>query len=197
MKPIIRTRTVLEDEYETLYNHMKRDFPSNELAPFFAIKRNLEKKVYDGFFLTNDISNEKAEIGYAIVTAPDISEGEERKFALINYFAVLPEFRSKGHGSEFLKIICDLYSERILVIEVENPLAMKTDEQRTEALRRIKFYERTDFRILPTKKSKIFGVDMAIMANTGDNVGSVRKIMRDLYVPALGRQWLHFIDVKD
>lgn len=191
MNTILETRIIRENEYESLYKHMKRDFPSNELAPFFAIKRNFDKKIYDVFFLTESAGG--IDIGYAIITAP-----ENEKFALINYFAVFPDFRSKGYGNEFLKILCGIYPDRIFFVEVENPLALKKDKLYAEALRRIKFYERAGFRILPTAKAKIFGVDMAIMANTNGEVGSVRKIMHSLYISSLGsKQWLRFIDVRD
>jgi len=44
---------------------MKRDFPKGEIAPFFVIKRNLEKKIYDGYYLSG-----AADLGYALITAP-------------------------------------------------------------------------------------------------------------------------------
>lgn len=196
MKVILQIRVILENEYELLYKHMKRDFPANELAPFFVIKSNLEKKIYYGFFLTLTV-NDASEtlIGYVIITAP---EGESGRFALINYFAVLPDYRSKGNGSEFLKMLNGFYPERSFVVEVDDPSVAKNIEFQTEALRRIKFYEQAGFHILPTYKAKIFGADMIIMSNISGDVGSARKIMHDLYIPALGsKQWLRFIDVRE
>ena len=179
---------IQKDEYKELYSHMKRDFPANELPPFFAVKRNFDKTIYDGFYLTeNDL-----DIGYAVITAP-----ENLQYALINYFAILPEYRSKGYGSEFLRIILNHYSDRTLVLEADNPSVTKNAERRTEAERRVKFYERAGFYVIPTKKAKIFGVDMLIMANSQDENLNAREIMRALYLPAFdSKLWLRFIDVR-
>lgn len=186
---MIELRKIRENEYEELYAHMKRDFPSpGELAPFHSIKRNLDKNIYDGFIITENAED----IGYALITAP-----ENLSFALITYFAIYPDFRSKGFGSDFLNIITDRYSDRILVIEVSNPMAAKNDELREEAMRRVTFYERAGFRVIPTKKAKIFGVDMLIMASGQNENLNARDIMHALYFPAFdSKLWLRFIDVK-
>ena len=182
----MKIRDINKDEYKSLYSHMKRDFPANELPPFFALKRNFDKNIYDGFYLTEEIDK-----GYAVITAP-----ENLRYALLNYFAVLPEYREKGYGSEFLKIIINRYSKRVLVLEAEEPSAAKTTADREESLRRIKFYERAGFRVIPTKRAKIFGVDMVIMASGQDENLNVREIMHSLYLPSLGsKQWLRFIDI--
>ena len=57
-------REIHQDEYKELYNHMKRDFTSDERAPYFAIKHNLEKKIYDGFYMTDDNTKIRKRIEY-------------------------------------------------------------------------------------------------------------------------------------
>ena len=167
---------------------MKRDFPYNELQPFFSVKRNFDKNIYEGFYFTENV-----DMGYAIITAP-----KNLKYALINYFAVFPEYRAKGYGSEFLKIILNRYSDCILVLEADDPSAAKTPAAREEAIRRVKFYERASFHAIPTARAKIFGVDMVIMASGQNENLSAKKIMHSLYLPALGaKQWLRFIDIID
>lgn len=181
-------REICENDYETLYSHMKRDFPANELIPFWALKRNFDKGIYRGFFLTGETV-----IGYAIVTPP-----EGLQFALINFFAVLPEFRSQGYGTMFLRELTKLYHDRIFVLEVDDPAAAKTDELRDVAIRRVRFYERAGFSVVPTVKARIFGVDMLIMAGVHDGRLSAREVMHALYRPLLGsKQLLRFIDVRD
>ena len=167
---------------------MKRDFPHNELQPFFSVKRNFDKTIYEGFYFTENV-----DMGYAIITAP-----ENLKYALINYFAVFPEYRAKGYGSEFLKILLSRYSERTLVLEADDPSAAKTPTARDEAVRRVKFYERAGFHVIPTTRAKIFGMDMIIMANGQVENLSARETMHSLYLPALGAKlWLRFIDIID
>ena len=184
----METRNINKEEYKSLYSHMKRDFPHNELQPFFSVKRNFDKNIYEGFYFTENV-----DMGYAIITAP-----ENLKYALINYFAVFPEFREKGYGSEFLKIILNRYSDRILVLEADDPSAAKTTATHDEAVRRVKFYERAGFHVIPTTRAKIFGMNMVIMANGQDENLSAKEIMHSLYLPALGaKQWLRFIDIID
>ena len=185
---MIQIREICKGEYKELYSHMKRDFPANELPPFFAVKRNFNKNIYDGFFLTKYTFD----IGYAVITAPN-----NLQYALINYFAILPEYRSKGYGSEFLKIIVSRYSNRTFVLEAENSSTIQNAEQRNEAERRVKFYERAGFRVLPTERAKIFGVDMLIMASSQDEKLNARDIMHSLYLPAFDSKiWLKFIDIR-
>lgn len=46
---MLKIRKIRRDEYNELYPQMKRDFPANELPPFFAVKRNFNKNVYNRF----------------------------------------------------------------------------------------------------------------------------------------------------
>ena len=188
---MVQSREIRVGEYEMLYSQMELDFPvAGELAPFRAIKRSLEENIYDGFYFTKNA----VDIGYALITAP-----EHLEYALINYFAVLPEHRSKGYGSECLKNMLRRYCGRTLVIEVEDPSAASSVELCEEAERRIKFYERAGFRVLPTKRAKIFGVDMLIMASGGAECTAplnAREIMHALYLPAFASaEWLKRIDI--
>jgi|GEM_PF-1990423 len=206
MSPELSLKEIPSSAYETLYALMKRDFPAaGELAPFFAIKRNLDKGVYTGYFLTSGAENESAdtgappdaELGYMLLTAPHGMDS-----ALINYFAIYPAYRAQGYGSEFLKIVLSRYPNRVFVLEAEDPAAQKTDILRDAAQRRIKFYERAGFSVLPTAKARIFGADMLIMAGAREKKAcgniSARETMRALYLPAFGsKRWLRFIDVRD
>lgn len=168
---------------------MKRDFPANERPPFSAIRRNFKTHVYEGYFLTYS----GADAGYAIVIAP---EGNE--CALLLYFAIFPEMRGNGCGSGFLKIICERYNGRSIVLEVEDPAAANTEEKRLQTERRVRFYERAGFSMLPSSRVKIFGVDMRIMTNSNNFSGSLRELMHSLYLPAFtSKKWLRFIDVED
>ena len=180
-------RNIGKEECRALYSHMKRDFPANEIPPFFAVKQNFKKSIYAGFYLTGDI-----DMGYAVITAP-----ENLNCALLNYFAVFPEYRSKGYGSEFLKILLSRYSDRVFWLEADDPSAAKTGALREQAERRVRFYERVGFRVMPTARAKIFGVDMVIMASRQDKNLNAKDAMRALYMPALGTYWLRFIDIAN
>lgn len=193
---ILRIRDIRADEYRALYKHMRRDFPQSELPPFFVIKSNLKKKTGSGLFLVeepsadNNLVSEKI-LGYAIITAPENTES-----ALLLFFAILPEYRSSGRGGEFLKLIGGFYP--VLTLEAEDPAAAKTNELSEMAHRRVRFYERSGFRALPTARAKIFGVDMLIMTNVLYEVESARELMHSLYSGYLSSEkLLRFIDVQD
>ena len=186
---MLRLRDVGKGEYRALYAYMKRDFPGNERPPYFAVKGNLRRQVYTAMFLEQ--SGET--VGYAVVTAPAAAS-----FALVSYLAIAPKFRSRGLGSELLTLLIRRFAGRILALEVESPAAAESADIRALRERRIAFYRRAGFRIVPTVRAVIFGVAMEIMVNTEENVGSVREMMRGLYRPSLpSEHWLRFIDVVD
>jgi multimeric flavodoxin WrbA len=183
-------KAIPESDYEKLYRHMQKDFPlPGELAPFHAIKRNLESGKYQGFYL-----HDTDEVGYMVVTAP-----ENTRLVFGNYFAVYSEFRSKGLGTSFLDAILDKYRDRSFVIEVSDPAAAESAELRIEAEKRIKFYERAGFVVAPTAKAKIFGADMKIMVTNIYDGFSAREAMLALYTPSLGSSGhlINNIDVID
>ena len=185
-------RTVQTIGYKSLYAHMKRDFKTGGLAPYFAVKRNLETGVYDGFYITEHIGEFERDIGYAIVTAPEGS-----RLALLNYFAILPEYRCRGYGGRFLALLPGRYPNKRFVLETEDPRFVKDAAHRNDAARRVKFYERAGYIILPTAKAKIFGVNMLIMATGGEPI-SANEAINGLYEPALGKVLrLSAIDVED
>ena len=178
---MISIRPVEKNEYEDIYRHMKRDFPANEVPPYWAVWRALKRGVYSAFYM----EDEDIMAAYAIVTAPQGS-----RFALINYLAVLPEKRSSGYGGKFLSMLKESFAGRVLVVEVDARLKTVDKAEKETRIRRIKFYERHSFRLLPSLSVIIFGVDMEIMVNTQEDVGSVRDMMHELYIDALKYSFL-------
>ncbi len=186
---MLNIRNIEPNEYKALYENMSRDFPRSELPPFFSVKGNLRKRVYNGIFLSDD----GEDVGYSVITAP-----EGLSYALVNFLGVLPRHRSQGYGSRLLETISGRWRDRVIMLEVEAPLSAKDEVERRLRERRIAFYKKNGFRIVPTDTCRIFGVDMEIMANSEDPIGSVKEIMHSLYLPAFGsRPWLRFIYVKD
>ena len=171
----IEFKHIASGDYEKVYEYMLRDFPSpGELAPFFAIKHNLESGRYEGYFLY--VGNTEA--GYMIMTAP-----ENSRLVFGNYFAIHPELRAKGYGSAFLDSIIDKYRDRTIVIEVSDPTSSnkKTPSETETDFKRIAFYKRAGFAVAPTIKCRIYGADMLIMATNLYNGFSAREAMLSLY----------------
>lgn len=186
---MIGLRPVEKEEYRVLYDHMKRDFPADERPPFFVVKRHIRNQVYHAMFLTD----EEQPVGYAIVVAP-----EGMPFALIMFLAVLPEARGQSYGGKLLSLLEERYSGRTLALEVEAPDAARNEGERAVRERRIRFYERAGFCIVPVTHARIFGVEMQIMVNRTEKVLSVREMMRGLYAATFpSSKWLRHIDVAD
>ena len=167
---------------------MKRDFPSNERPPAFAVYNCIAKGLYEAYYFIDEAGREA---GYAVVTAP-----KEYSCALLNFFAVMPEMRGGGVGTTALAVLGAQYPDRVMLLEAEDPAHTQNDDKASTARRRLAFYNRAGYQTQPTRRAVIFGVPMVIMAsgNLPRDEG-VRQVMHALYKPTLGRAWLRHIDV--
>ncbi len=175
-------------ECETLYQQMMNDFPPSELIPYSNVRNNIKNGIFDAMYLTEDGIN----LAYAILTALDDIE-----YVIGNYLAVDISSRDKGIGSEFLKKIIEKYHGKIIVIEVEDPQGAATKDEKKMRERRICFYNSAGFRLVPTKRANILGVEMQIMANTDKKISNIREIINTIYSLSLEAQLLESIDVVD
>ncbi len=68
-------------------------------------------------------------------------------FLFLDYIAVKKEYRGRGSGSEFLKLLIDMDSIEFnhIILEVENPASGENIEQRQK---RIRFYRKAGARII-------------------------------------------------
>ena len=186
---MFRFRSIEKEESRVLYSHMKRDFPAAERPPFFVVKRLIAKQVYDAVFLME----EGLPVGYAVTVAP-----EGLAYALVVFLAILPGMRGQGYGGKLMEMLAQRFPGRILVLEVEDPAFAPNPEEKLIRQRRVRFYEQEGFRVISTARVKIFGVDMQLMVNTCEEVGSARRMMHSLYAPTFSSaRWLRHIDVAD
>ncbi len=177
------------EDTRALYRRMKRDFPSSERAPYFAVRRGVSSGLLEGYFmlLGGDIC------GYAVCTPLDSEES-----TLINYLAVEPEARGQGAGTALLGLLAERYPGHRLVLEVENPAFEKDAVKKDVMLRRISFYERAGYHIIDNVRYRLFGVEMLIMTSSGGPAGDVSALMRAFYLPALRNgRLMKFVEVID
>ena len=80
----------------------------------------------------------------------------------LNYFAIIPEKRGKGYGSEVILTLKKRYLERSIVIDIEDDAAESDNAEQRK--RRRAFYERLGFCAMPYRL-KIFGVPSVIMSS--------------------------------
>ena len=150
--------TVLKElslfEMEYVYNqHMKHDFPLSEINPLTMIKKLHKKGEYIGFGLFEDDSLRSYGL---FVPSPS-------KVILLDYLAVLPQYRQSGFGSVFLSDLRNfnhIYDG--VIIEVEDPEDSITNEEHQMQMKRIAFYEKNGF-IMTTIKSIQFNVNYLVM----------------------------------
>ncbi|MCD7918838.1 MAG: GNAT family N-acetyltransferase [Clostridiales bacterium] len=175
------------DELRIIYKeHIREDFPRGERRPFFCMEKLQKAGQYDcyGYYRDDNL------IAYACYILT-----QNGSYALLDYFAVVPELRGKGIGSEFLRSLNGNVSAKCGVfIEAESPDSAKTEEERQTRERRIHFYpsngaERTNSKCL------LFGVDYNILfISTCDAVdtqekGNQRHAVEELYHELYGRAY--------
>ncbi len=132
-------------------NELKRDFPPQELRPFSIISRLFEM---DEYFGLGAFEGEKL-IGYALIARPKAGT------PLLDYYAISPEKRGAGIGSEFIKNIREAAGGSIM-LEVEDPEHAENDDELKLRTRRIAFYDRAGVRMTGVR-ARVFGVYFAIM----------------------------------
>lgn len=109
-----------------IYNSlMVKDFPNDELKPFEMIKTFIieDKSIALGYY-ENDVLK-----GYATVLYAGNS-------LLLDYFAIISDYRGRGYGTCFLSELKDYFKNYdFLLIEAEN-------NESVTARKRIEFYKR-------------------------------------------------------
>ena len=131
------------------YGDMQSSFPAAELKPYKMMRDMLKSGQLTGYGAF--IDGRMAAYAYFVGNGAAV---------LLDYFAVLPEFRAGGVGSEFLtalKTRCE--KADYILFEVETP---PSDDPKLIENRRIAFYRRLGVRLTPVK-SRFFGVDYTVL----------------------------------
>ena len=127
----------------------KEHFPVEELKPAAVIERLLEEDAYEGLGL---FDGERL-AAYALFA--QIPKGGT---LLLDYYAVLAEYRNSGMGSLFLDNMRQFYKEReMILLETEAPAAAKDKAEYTLRMRRNGFYERNGA-VLTKIRSRVYDV---------------------------------------
>lgn len=143
-------------EFKDLYRkHIVQDFPSNERPNLEGFRRRILKNNEQVFIF----EEEEIKKGYCLVA--DLEE-----YVLVTFLAVYKENRGQGIGTKILKELKEKYSEKKgILLEVENPEYIENEKEKNTALKRIKFYEKSNFKIVPDLNVKLYLVDFKIMVN--------------------------------
>lgn len=150
-------RLLEREELIALYNeHMKVDFPPDELKPLSWLLNMLETGLYEPYGLFQDGKL----TAYALYW-----KTEQDAYVMLDYFAVVRDQRNRGVGSSLLRDMLDRFCTqegRGVFGEVEAPIS---GDEEIDALRRrrLGFYDRAGFRQMGFR-TKIFGVSYIVIA---------------------------------
>ena len=145
------------DHIKTIYSeHMRKDFPVNELMPFPAIQKMLDSHMYECYGLYCDDKF----AGYAFFLRQEIAGCSNY---LLDYFAMILDCGDQGYGSLFLGQLKEMLSDAdCILVEADDPDKAKNDAARKIRMRRIDFYRRNGY--ITTKHTmQIFGADYRLL----------------------------------
>ena len=134
--------------------HLIFDFRKEEIKPFALLSALYEQGCYEGYGAYLD---DGTLLAYALF----VSDGEHSD-VILDYYAVTRGGRGKGTGSAFLSELIEVFSSRLMLLEVENDAFAADDEERTVMQRRLGFYERLGVR-RSTLCPNVFDVEFIIM----------------------------------
>ena len=113
-------------------------FPKNELIDFNAFYSPRFKSDVISIYDNNQF------VGFAVIlTKNNISN--------IMYFAIEPNLRGKGYGTQSLKQISEYYKNNKIILDVEDPFECNNEREREKRLKRIYFYTRAGFKLTNIK----------------------------------------------
>ena len=145
----------LNDDIKAIKSLYLLAFPKEERKPFWLMMKKTKLGEMEILAIKDG-----AELLGLMITIP------RDKYVLIDYFAVLPEKRCGGVGTEALKLLGEYYGEKTLVIEIETP--NETAPNNDERIRRNGFYHRCGFKEVGVD-ILLFGVEMKLLTR-GDSI---------------------------
>ena len=131
----MKIKALDKNEIRKIYKeHLKNDFPKDELKPLEYINKMYDLSKYECFgFYENNLL-----VGYAYMVIPDNSDTR-----LLDYFAVIKEFRNKGIGGSCLKALKKRYKQlSCVILESEHPDYSRDNSDREIRERRLDFYRK-------------------------------------------------------
>ena len=159
------------EQAQSIYrSQMVRDFPEAELKPFASVQGMMTRGLYEPLAFYDEAGALMAYAWQAVLP--------QCRNVLLDYFAVLPQYRGSGVGTAELKELAAYYAPRkqSLIIECEHPAEAP---EPTVARRRIGFYLRAGAHAA-AMESRLFGVRYQIYSLPAGGLAKDEEIHRDL-----------------
>lgn len=135
--------------YET---HLQNDFPPDERKPLTRILAAMDC----GTYLPLGAFEGRIPVGYAFFVKTESDY-------LLDYFAVFPDKRNQGYGSQLLQQLkAVLNNASSILVEVENPDYAESEEEAVLRSRRLHFYLRCGFQNTHVN-ANTFGVNYLLL----------------------------------
>lgn len=155
MNTTYQCRQLLPDEVIEIYTHTSvRHFPKAELKPVENVRNYFNRNQYQGYgFFAGDML-----LAYAFFVIL-----QKDGYRLLDYYAVLEEYRNTGIGSDFLQALRDCLTDcKGIYIESENPDCSADETEKAIRTKRIAFYHRNGA-VSTNIRSRLFGVPYQIL----------------------------------
>lgn len=176
-------------EFKELYRkHIVQDFPKTERPNLKGFRRRILKYNEKVFIF----EEEKIKKGYCLVS-------EVGEYILVTFLAVYKENRGQGIGTKILNELKEKYNNKKgILLEVENPDFAENEKEKEIQTKRIKFYEKSEFEIVPNLNIKIFFVNFRIMIYHQEEQEIERDEivdrLKEYYRRNVGKKGLKFIE---
>lgn len=181
-------RRMKAQEFKDIFNRIERDFARGEYASFDVLYQQLQDGIQEGLVFCKG----EHDVAYSICTA-----GDATGYVLISLFAVYEGFRGGGIGSAFLKELCKIYSDRKgIIVEVEKPENSQIQKERVKRAKRIEFYKKAGFYLIPNINYSIWDVPMHLMvfshSTSMQTINEIiGQIMYEIYMELMGKRLIH------
>ncbi|MEA4924252.1 MAG: GNAT family N-acetyltransferase [Syntrophomonadaceae bacterium] len=173
-------------ELRFFFKHIQQDFPVGEYPPCDILYGHLREGRQDGMVFCSG----GQDLAYSIC-------GASTDYVLLSLLAVLPGFRGQGAGTAFLETLRDKYSHKQAIIgEVERPELASTSEEAKRRQKRIRFYEKAGYYLVPGIEYSIWDIPMHLLAlplsAAQDTINeNIPTIMYQVYVQLMGTGYMH------
>jgi GNAT superfamily N-acetyltransferase len=146
-------KTCCRKQFKQMKRLYRQAFPPAERRPFSLIR----KKTREGCMEMLSIEDEQGSfLGMVVMIL-------YKDMALLDYFAISPEYRGKGIGTEVLQVLKQRYGNKRFFLEIENP--EEECDNMIERKRRQAFYLNNGMTLLPDFMVNVFGTNMRILTH--------------------------------
>ena len=166
---------------EDIYIHYVEAFPEEERKPFSLIKNTYDR----GYMKLIKILNNDSLLGFMI-----LNRIKNNGYAVLDYFAILPQYRNKGFGTKALKLLLEKEKNSSgIFIEIEKVGLGINNEDNLIREKRKKFYEEIGFKKLKFDLL-LFGVIFMpyIFSNIDINEEKIIKEILNIYESICGKE---------